>query len=134
MTLLSRFTLSSLIFCIVMNYALTVLAEDSGKYGNWQSSEDRIEQMISELDEIIDEGKKARAAHPDFLQDLNSIIDRYRPLRKVVFFSDDFSDSNFTENPAWNVNQGTFSIDVYGALYSSVEAARPVMAKEKKPP
>jgi len=105
---------------------MNVQAEDGSKYGQWQSSDDRLENLIHDLDQIIEEGTKARAAHPGFLQDLNAIIDQYRSPKKLVFFADDFSDNNFSENPTWIVSQGTFSIDIHGSLHSSIPVSRPV--------
>ena len=125
MIFFSRFTHSLLVFCFVFCTTLNVQAQEENKYGQWQSSDDRLENMINDLDLIIDEGTKARAAHPGFLQDLNSIIDRYRIPDKLVLFSDDFADNNFSENPVWIVGQGTFDIDSYGSLHSSISVSRP---------
>jgi hypothetical protein len=131
MTFLTRLALLLLVTWLVINItAMTVQAEEGSKYGQWQSSDDRLENLINDLDRIIDEGTKARAAHPGFLQDLNSIIDQYRTPKKLVFFTDDFADNNFSENPAWIVSQGTFSIDSYGSLHSSIAVNKPVAAQE----
>ena len=133
MTFFMRLTLLLPIFCFVFNSsAVPVQAEEGNKYGQWQSSDDRLENLIHDLDQIIAAGTKARAAHPGFLQDLNAIIDQYRPPKKLVFFSDDFSDNNFSENPAWVVSQGTFSIDIYGGLHSSIPVSRPVAEQESE--
>ena len=82
-------------FCILICAPLAVQAQETDRYGQWHSSDDQLQGMINELDRIIDEGSKARAAHPGFLQDLQEIVDRYRTPRKTVFFSDDFSDYDF---------------------------------------
>jgi hypothetical protein len=120
-------------FSLVFTGTLPVLAEDGGKYGQWQSSDDGLGNMINDLDKIMEEGTKSRAAHPGFLQDINRIIDKYRIPKKLVFFADDFANNNFTDNPTWTVKKGSFSIDRYGSLYSSIAIRKPVTEKETEP-
>ena len=81
--------------------------------------------MIDDLESIIAEGFNSRAAHPEFLKDLQSIIDQYRIPKKIVFFSDDFSDNDFTHGPTWTVSTGEYSVDRYGSLFSSIAIRRP---------
>jgi hypothetical protein len=120
-------------FSLVFIGTLPVQAEDEKKYGQWQSSDDGLGNMINDLDKIMEEGTKSRAAHPGFLQDINRIIDKYRIPKKLVFFADDFADNNFTDNPTWTVKKGSFSIDRYGSLYSSIAIRKPVTEKETEP-
>ena len=133
MTIFLRLTFLLIASCFVFNTSLLVQAEEGSKYEQWQSSDNHLENMINDLDKIIEEGTSSRAAHPGFLQDLNSIIDQYRIPKKLIFFADDFADNNFTENPTWTVKKGTFSIDSYGSLYSSIAVRRPVAEKETEP-
>ena len=130
MTFFSRLTFLFIAFCFSFNIPLHVKAEDINKYGQWQSSDTRLENMINDLDQIIGEGTKSRAAHPGFLQEINRVIDQYRSPEKLIFFADDFADNNFSENPTWTVKNGTFSIDSYGGLYSSIAIRKPFAAKE----
>jgi hypothetical protein len=133
MIIFSRLFFLFLAFCFVFNTTLPVRAEDENKYGQWQSSDDNLENMINELDIIIDEGTRSRAAHPGFLQDINRIIDQYRIPKKLIFFADDFADNNFSENPTWTVGKGTFSIDSYGSIHSSIASNEPISEKETEP-
>jgi hypothetical protein len=133
MTIFLRLTFLLIVSCFVFNTSLLVQAEEGSKYGQWQSSDNHLENMINDLDKIIEEGTKSRAAHPGFLQDINRIIDQYRIPKKLIFFADDFANNNFSENPTWNVKKGTFSIDSYGSLYSSIAIRRPVAEKETEP-
>ena len=133
MTIFLRLTFLLIASCFVFNTSLLVQAEEGSKYEQWQSSDNHLENMINDLDKIIEEGTSSRAAHPGFLQDLNRIIDQYRIPKKLIFFADDFADNNFTENPTWTVKKGTFSIDSYGSLYSSIAVRRPVAEKETEP-
>ena len=133
MTIFSRLFFLLLAVCLFFNTTLPVQAEDENKYGQWQSSDDNLENMINELDIIIEEASRSRAAHPGFLQDINRIIDQYRIPKKLIFFADDFADNNFSENPTWTVEKGTFSIDSYGSIRSSIANNEPVAEKETEP-
>jgi hypothetical protein len=133
MTIFLRLTFLLIVSCFVFNTSLLVQAEEGSNYGQWQSSDNHLENMINDLDKIIEEGTSSRAAHPGFLQDLNRIIDQYRIPKKLIFFADDFADNNFSENPTWTVKKGTFSIDSYGSLYSSIAIRRPVAEKGTEP-
>lgn len=130
MILCSRLCIVVYVICFILSTGFSAQAEDKNKYGQWQSPDERLEKMINELDKIIDEGTKARAAHPGFLQELNSVVDRYRIPKKLVFFSDNFADNNFTENPAWSVKKGSFRINSYGSLYSAIATRKPEPEKE----
>jgi len=80
-------------------------------------------EMARELRGLIDEAEKARAADPRFLRDLRDLADRYDrpPLTDVLF--DDFSDGDFTRNPAWQVTSGRYWIERGYGLRSTVTAA-----------
>ena len=133
MTIFSRLTFLFIAFCFIFNIPLPLQAEDKSTYGQWQSSDARLENMINDLDQIIEEGTRSRAAHPGFLQDINRVIDQYRSPKKLIFFADDFTDNNFSENPTWTVKKGSFSIDSYGGLYSSIAIRKPVAEKGTEP-
>lgn len=133
MSIYYRLTFLLVAFCFIFHTALSVQAEEGSKYGQWQSSDDRLGEMINDLDKIIEDATISRAAHPGFLQDLNRTINQYRLPKKLLFFADDFADNNFTENPTWIVKKGTFSIDSFGSLYSSIAIRKPVAEKETEP-
>ncbi len=124
MTIFSRLMLFTVAVFFVSHLALTVHAEES-KYGEWQSNDDRLEKMAAELQQVIDEGNRAEAAHPAFLKNLQLILDKYRTPTRIVFFADDFADSDYTQNPTWTVSTGEYIVDRYGTLYSSVAIRRP---------
>jgi hypothetical protein len=120
-----------MIFAFII--VLPVHAEEESRYGEWQRSDDQLKNMINDLDEVIKEGTRSRAAHPGFLHDLNRIIDQYRMPVRTILFADDFADNDFTENPSWTVRNGAFSIDSFVALYSSIPARKPPAEKETEP-
>lgn len=130
MTILARFTFIVVALFFVFSFAMNGNSEETGRYNEWQSTDDRLEKMITDLDKIIEEGTKSRAAHPEFLKDLQKTIDQYRIPRRIVYFSDDFSDNDFTSNPTWTVSSGEYIVDRYGSLYSSIAIRRP-SAKEE---
>lgn len=133
MAIYSRLTFLLAALCFVLSTPFMIKAEEGSKYKQWQSSDERLENMINELDQIIGEGTRSRAAHPGFLQDLNRVIDQYRVPKKLIFFADDFADNNYTVNPTWLVRKGTFSIDSFGGLYSAIAIRRPVAQKDTEP-
>lgn len=118
---------------IVFYRVLPAYSLEESRYGNWQTSDDRLENMINDLERIIDEGTKSRAAHPGFLQDLNMIIEQYRTPQKKIYFADDFADNNYSENPAWQVSKGSFTIDSFGGLYSSIAVRKPSVETKDEP-
>lgn len=130
MTILARLTFLAVVLFFVFNSSLIVIAEETTKYEQWKTADDRLEKMISDLDLIIEEGINSRAAHPDFLKDLQKTIAQYRTPNKIVFFGDDFADNDFTLNPTWNVSSGVYTIDRFGSLYSSIAIRRPSPQQE----
>jgi len=124
MTIFSRLILFTVAVFFVSLLTPTVHAEE-GKYGEWQSSDDQLEKMAAELQQVIDEGSQANAAHPAFLKDLQMILDKYKTPTRIVFFADDFADNDYTQNPTWTISTGEYMVDRYGTLYSSVAIRRP---------
>ena len=133
MPVFSRLAFLLIVSLFIFIASFSVSASEENKYGQWQSPEDNLGNLINDLDRVIEEGTKSRAAHPGFLQDLNRIIDQYRTPQKLIFFADDFADNNFTEKPEWTVKKGLFSIDSYGGLYSSIAIRKPAAEKETEP-
>lgn len=99
-------------------------------YEQWLSGDDRLEKVISELDELIAKAERAKAANPAFLRDLQKIIARYRQPRRSVYFFDDFNDGDFTVKPAWTVSSGDFKVDLFNSLGSTVAVQRPRAEKQ----
>ena len=117
MTIHARLTFFTAALFFVFCTDFAALAEETSKYGQWESADDRLKQMISDLDRLIEEGRNSRAAHPEFLKDLQKTVDSYKFPEKTVYFSDDFSDNDFWLNPSWIVAAGDYSVDRYGKPY-----------------
>ena len=98
--------------------------------GNGQA--DRVQKLIDDLNALVDEAEKARAADPNFLRDLRDLVRGYqRPWRKLVL-ADDFGDGDFTANPAWTVTSGRYWVERNWGLRSSVAAASAAPKKEPR--
>ena len=81
-----------------------------------------LKSMITELEEKIKSADKRMVAHPNFLQELQSLVDKYKARLRELFFRDAFDDGNFSENPKWTVRSGSFAVNEAGRLTSFVAA------------
>ncbi len=84
------------------------------------SNNTELKAMISELENKITEADKRMAEHLNFLDELRTIVGKYKSRIKELFFYDDFKDRNYTVNPEWIVKSGNFSINNAGKLSNSV--------------
>jgi len=80
-----------------------------------------LDKMIKELNNLVLKAEQSRAADPKFIQDLKKLSARYAPLATTALFKDDFSDGNFTNNPAWKLISGKYWVESGYGLRSFVE-------------
>lgn len=128
------------LFLIVLLAAAPATAQ-SKRYSTWSDTaatggggSDDLKKLIDELEALVDEAEKARAADPRFLQDLRNLTRRYeRPWRKLLL-SDDFHDGDFTTDPAWTVSAGRFNIERGWGLRSFIEPATATAESEPEKP
>jgi hypothetical protein len=111
-----------LIFICIALAASPGAAQQSRYSGSWgnpdakraanKPADETVTRLLDELQGLVDEAERGRAADPRFLGDLRSLARRYSwPWHNLVVF-DDFSDGDATRNPALTI-WGT-GIAVYG--------------------
>ncbi|MEC9345412.1 MAG: hypothetical protein VYB54_04240 [Pseudomonadota bacterium] len=86
---------------------------------------DDMPAMIRELNTLVDDAERARAADPRFIADLRRLLERYDDPFDQVLLQDRFEDGDFTAGPAWQVASGSFDATRYGGLVSEVATAAP---------
>lgn len=109
------------------------IADDDSRYSSWQEDDDAIHQLADELNGMIDDAERARAADPVFLQDLREKLAQYVKPKQVELLNDDFQDGDFTRGRRWTVTAGEFTVDGALGLRSSVgeaAAASPSASKD----
>ena len=85
-----------------------------------------LSDLLNELQIKIKDADERMIAHPNFLKELQAIVDKYRAQLRNVFFSEDFADGDYTNNPNWTVISGQFIITPRGRLQSRLGVERPV--------
>lgn len=96
-----------------------------GQSGSQSQSADKtaMERMLKELDRLVNEAERARAADPRFISDLRNLARRYAwPWNRRIAF-DDFSDGNIGTAPAWRIVSGEFYVDARSGLRTRYVAA-----------
>ncbi len=126
------------VFCAFLTMTgLIALSPMSGavaeqKYAPWtdpnvqKKTENNVLQLVDELNKLIDQAKRSRAANPSFLRDLQELARRYDNPWRVALVSDHFADGDFTKNPTWTVTEGRFWIERgFGLRSTSLSKAQP---------
>ncbi len=88
-----------------------------------QTSDQKLQKLITDLNALIKKAEDANAADPNFLTDLKKLSAQYPVAAAaaalggpgVVFLYDDFKDGNYTANPVWKVSAGTWKVDTKGS-------------------
>jgi hypothetical protein len=90
-----------------------------------QTSDQKLQKLVTDLNALIKKAETANAADPTFLSDLKKLSAQYPVTAAVasslggpgtIFLYDNFSDGNYTANPAWKVSAGTWKVDTKGSL------------------
>jgi hypothetical protein len=133
-----RLAAAGIVSLAVSAAAPIVEAQETGtttqQYQPWAGATgQQLKNLIAELKTKIAAAEKSEAASPDFLADLKALAAKYEALQSsgtaqpagTKIFSDNFSDWNYTSNPAWKVSAGTWGIDQGGVNYGLVSKVRP---------
>jgi len=97
-----------------------------------QTSEDKLEHLLRELDSLIDKGEAQNLADPWFLQDLRRLAERYGETWPVVLFDHQFDSRDALPKAPWRISQGEMRMDWSRGLRSRVEAAATAKKKSDK--
>lgn len=81
----------------------------------------QLKSFIIDLEKKISDADKRMVAHPSFLDELRTLVEKYKSQLREVFFKDHFRDSNYTHKPKWIVKSGYFFVNKTKRLSNSVE-------------
>lgn len=109
-------TINSIIFILIILFLFFSPLSASETDGDPQ-----LKAMISDLEKKIDDADKRMVAHPSFLEELRTLVEKYKSQLREVFFKDNFKDGNYTQHPEWVVRSGYFFVKKNHRLSNSVE-------------
>ena len=93
------------------------VSAQSSRYSTWSdptasaAANPALKNFVEQLNKLIDEAEKAKAADPTFLRDLRDLANGQRATPQKLLVSDTFADGDYTNNPAWQVISGEYFIE-----------------------
>jgi hypothetical protein len=116
--------LLSTLFCL--STVLVSAAENESGYSAWQAAtpvaDGSVESLVKELNELIDQAERARAADRNFLADLRALADRYDWPWQQEIFQSDFTDGKYQRPLPWKITSGEFRAERGLGMHSRVDA------------
>ena len=117
------FKMSAFLFVILwLAIANPAMAQSGSESESYQET---LQSLLDDLQQSINDADKRMVAHPRFLDELRSLVARYKAKLRPVYLYEDFSDGNYTANPVWIVKSGEFRVVPGGRLWSRVVVERP---------
>jgi len=105
-------------------------AQETSRYDAWQNPDDEgsarggddesLQRLLEELESLVDEADRARAADPRFLSDLRRLVGRYQWPWQVDVIDEDFTDGGVRPEPQWRVIGGDVQVVRNVGLHSVV--------------
>lgn len=115
--------LLSTLFCL--STSVVTAAENDGGYSAWQgttpAADGSVESLIKDLNELIDQAERERAADRNFLADLRALADRYDWPWQQEIFQSDFTDGKYQRPLPWKITSGEFRAERGLGMYSQVD-------------
>ncbi len=115
-----------LIIGLIISPAMGTAAADTS-----ESHAETLQLLINDIEKAIADADNRMVAHPSFLDELRALVQTYKAKIREVFFSDDFSDGNYTQVPKWTVESGRFKVTSNQRLYCQVKE-KPARASQNK--
>jgi len=87
--------------------------DTTSKYQQWPGADagsDDVNKLVQDIQKLIDQAEKDKAADPQFLDDLRGVLADYQNPWTARVLYDDFRDGNYTASPVWTVSNGVFKV------------------------
>jgi len=111
---------------LCLSTSLASAAESDSGYKAWQGAtpvaDGSVESLVKELNELIDNAERARAADRNFLSDLRALADRYDWPWQQEIFQSDFTDGKDQRPLPWKITSGEFRAERGLGMVSRVDA------------
>ena len=111
---------------LCLSTSLASAAESDSGYQAWQGStpaaDGSVESLVKELNELVDQAERARAADRNFLSDLRALADRYDWPWQQEIFQSDFTDGRYQRPLPWKITSGEFRAERGLGMVSRVDA------------
>ena len=126
---------------LVLGFAMAVdgaSAQDKRYRQDWPQRHaapggNATQALVKELDALIEQASRARAADPVFLRDLRDLSRRFAwPWHRRVLF-DNFSDGELSQNPAWVASGHAIMVDRFIGVRSQVIPSRRYGSQDQAP-